>query len=152
MGKICSLLKLDPCTLFRVVFEDPPSGLIPRQNSSSPTIANPFPPPCPPRSLIVAQTLLRTSRRPTTADHLWLHVQILLSSGQVAETLTLLRREAGYGALARTWIRMRTVEIIAERMDGVEDVKALWEGEWDWVAGLFAKADGQEWVSFRYDR
>lgn len=75
-----------------------------------------------------------------TSDIFWLRAQILLSSDQPGDLLTLARQQAQEGSLARLWWRMETVKAAVARC-GKEGQKE-WEAEREWVAGMLQKDDG----------
>lgn len=100
------------CTPFGQCLAD-----IQKSSTSSMSDDTIFPPPPPENSLRIATTLLSTTRKKiSSADILWLHVQILLGAGQEDAALALVREEGvGGGGVARGWWRLKTVQEVLKR-------------------------------------
>jgi hypothetical protein len=91
-----------------------------------------FLPQAPEGALRTATTLLMTTRKAVpSSEVLWLHAQILLSAGQDAAALGLVREEGvGGGGIARGWWRIKTVQEVLRRM------RAKDEGKWEAEVGV----------------
>ena len=85
-----------------------------------------------------AKTLLALSRtQSSSADILWLRLQILLSSGDVAGALKAARESGDRGGISRLWWRMEGVRAGIEMLEeGCVEWKGEKEKEREWVKAL----------------
>lgn len=120
-------------------------------STTSPTDAEPFPS-APPRVLLPAQLLIRTTGADVpTSETLWLRLQVALGAGDVAEAWRLVRDEGRKGSLARRWFGMEAARAIAARDDPTVPAATVWADEFAATSTLL-RADGDAQHNYAFYR
>jgi hypothetical protein len=110
------------------------------QKSPQPSPENPYADPAPPKSLTISKLLLNTSGKvSSTSDEYWLRLQILISSGDLADALKVAQEQGKAGSLALEWYRMDAVPVILDRMD--QGQAEGWKIELEWITNKIREDD-----------